>query len=135
MHDGSYVLLKNYLTRLGLILAMLFGYVGGMCYFTHFVYDTNSEASEMMFVLNKRGLYLLTMNFVLMEAIQWGNKALAGYNVGIILALTRRTSRRREIVHDGHNRRSTSHRGPLQTIPANCPTTDLRGIHQPAELR
>ncbi len=80
LSEIDYPLRRRFLVRIVLVFLMFFCYAGFASYFNWYVHVKNAEASNMLFSLCKRNIYIHTMDYVLSEAITTNNSVLAGNN-------------------------------------------------------
>ncbi len=78
--ETDYALRRMFVVRLVCVMVLFFMYSGFALYFNAYVHDRSSEASTMLFALCKRSVYPHLLNFILVQAFNLNNTAMAGSN-------------------------------------------------------
>ncbi len=80
LSEIDYSLRNMFAIRMICVLLLFFVYGAVELYFNYYVHNNNAQASEMLFDLCKRSLYVHTLNYLLIEAINLQSKAMVGIN-------------------------------------------------------
>ncbi|MDR3548446.1 MAG: hypothetical protein P4M11_09325 [Candidatus Pacebacteria bacterium] len=80
LSEIDYPLRRKFIVRVLGVFLLFFGYSGFALYFNNYVHNKNAEASELLFALCKRTLYVFNMNFLLVEGMLTNSTLMVGNN-------------------------------------------------------
>ncbi len=80
LSEIDYSLRNMFVVRMICVLLLFLCYGAFQLYFNYYVHNKNAEASEMLFSFCKRSLYVHTLNYLLVEAININSTAMLGTN-------------------------------------------------------